>query len=164
MFTYKNIVISTQVRENYAAHNGFTGEYRWKYKGGETYIIRDLTLVQVEALTKDGLPESLVKNIESRSDSWEEYIIDYQVVDSDVRTHEEWETPFSIAWESGRWIARRTIENGEYGYMRQEIEAKTEQYDMLPGGERANYTQSYLMRDGREMTYEQLEQFYSEAA
>ena len=48
-------------------------------------------------------------------------------------------------------MARRTIDNGEYGYMRSDIEAKTEQYDMLMGGERANYTVSYVMRDGREL-------------
>lgn len=33
------IVISTQDRENYAAHTGFTGEYYWKMKGGQEYKI-----------------------------------------------------------------------------------------------------------------------------
>lgn len=33
-------VITTEVLENYAAHeNGFTGEYRWKSKFDETYIV-----------------------------------------------------------------------------------------------------------------------------
>jgi len=30
------LVIDTQDRENYAAHNGFTGEYYWKMKGGQS--------------------------------------------------------------------------------------------------------------------------------
>lgn len=30
------LVIDTQIAENYAAHGGFTDEFRWKYKGGST--------------------------------------------------------------------------------------------------------------------------------
>ena len=33
------LVIDTQDRENYAAHQGFTGEYYWKMKGGQSYKI-----------------------------------------------------------------------------------------------------------------------------
>lgn len=33
------IVIETQDYENYAAHEGFTGEYYWKAKGGSSYKI-----------------------------------------------------------------------------------------------------------------------------
>ncbi len=33
------IVIQTQDYENYAAHEGFTGEFRWKAKGGSEYKI-----------------------------------------------------------------------------------------------------------------------------
>jgi len=32
-------VIDTQDRENYAAHQGFTGEYYWKMKGGQSYKV-----------------------------------------------------------------------------------------------------------------------------
>jgi hypothetical protein len=31
--------IDTQDRENYAAHQGFTGEYYWKMKGGQSYKV-----------------------------------------------------------------------------------------------------------------------------
>lgn len=146
------IVIQTQVRENYGAHD-WDGEgacpQRWKFKGGETYIVRDLFPSQVEAVVK-AMP-TLTALIESRNEGFEEYVLSYNVVEDSAVTHEPWETPFSLAWEGGRWLARRTIENGEYGYMRSDIEAKTEQYDMLMGGERANYTVSYVMRDGREL-------------
>jgi hypothetical protein len=43
--------------------------------------------------------------------------------------------------------------NDAYGYMRQEVAFKTEQYDMLSGGERANYDVSYTFRDGRVLGY-----------
>jgi hypothetical protein len=44
-------------------------------------------------------------------------------------------------------VARRVVVNGEYGYMRADIGSKTEQYDMLMGGGRDNYTVVY--RDPR---------------
>jgi hypothetical protein len=33
------LVIQTQDYENYAAHEGFTGEFRWKAKGGSSYKV-----------------------------------------------------------------------------------------------------------------------------
>jgi hypothetical protein len=33
------LVIRTQYQENYAAHQGFTGEYYWKMKGGQSYKV-----------------------------------------------------------------------------------------------------------------------------
>lgn len=36
------LVIRTQIQENYAAHNGFNGEYRWKMKGGSEYKVQNL--------------------------------------------------------------------------------------------------------------------------
>ena len=148
------IVIQTQIRENYGAHDwdgeGACPQY-WKFKGGETYIIRDLFQSQVDKIMETAVP-TLTALIESRNEGFEEYVLSFDVVEDSAVTHEPWETPFSIAWEGGRWLARRTIENGEYGYMRSDIEAKTEQYDMQIGGGRANYTCSYVMRNGRELS------------
>ena len=36
------VVIQTQDYENYAAHQGFTGEYYWKAKGGSEYKITNV--------------------------------------------------------------------------------------------------------------------------
>ena len=36
------LVIDTQDRENYAAHTGFTGDYRWKMKGGSSIKITNI--------------------------------------------------------------------------------------------------------------------------
>lgn len=38
------LVIETQVYENYAAHEGFTGEYYWKAKGGSSYKVTNVPL------------------------------------------------------------------------------------------------------------------------
>jgi hypothetical protein len=61
-----------------------------------------------------------------------------------------------LTWEAGRWVARRVISNDEYGYMRADIGSKTEQYDMLMGGGRDNYTVEYRDLNGEIMTLEVL--------
>ena len=38
------LVIRTQYQENYAAHQGFNGEYRWKMKGGSEYKVKNVPL------------------------------------------------------------------------------------------------------------------------
>ena len=38
------LVIQTQDYENYAAHEGFTGAFRWKAKGGSEYKITNVPL------------------------------------------------------------------------------------------------------------------------
>ena len=144
------LVIDTQIAENYAAHNGFTGEFRWKYKGGNTYVVDDITEAQQERIERDGI--STLKNlIEEKNDSWQEYIISYRVVQDDAPEGEEWETPFRLVWADDKWVARREISNqGEYGGMfRREIKTKFESYVMAPKGERENYTAEYELINGR---------------
>jgi len=157
------IVIQTQVRENYAAHEGFKGEYRWKYKGGNTYVVPNLTANQVLKIKDQGMP-TLTSLIEERNNSFEEYILDYSFHDDDDVVCDEWETPYELFWEQGKWVARRTVENGEYGYMRRDIARKTEQYDMLMGGGRENYVASYEMRDGRILNEDELRAHYEREA
>ena len=140
------IVIQTQVRENY----GDASKPYWKFKGGDTYVVPNLSVEQVMKIKEQGVP-TLTTLIESRNEGFEEYIVDWSIQDDDAVVCEEWETPTELFWEQGRWVARRTTENGEYGYMRQEIASKTEQYDMLIGGGRENYTVSYVMRNGSEV-------------
>ena len=41
-------VIQTMCRENYAAHNGFTGEYYWKNKSGSTYIVESTDPAEIK--------------------------------------------------------------------------------------------------------------------
>lgn len=144
------LVIDTQIAENYAAHNGFEGEYRWKFKGGNTFVVDNITEAQQVRIERDGLT-TLKTLIEERNDSWQEYIIGYRIVQDDASEGEEWETPFRLVWTDGKWVARREIDNtGEYGgWMRSEIKTKFESYVMAEGGERENYTAEYELINGR---------------
>jgi hypothetical protein len=145
------IVIQTQIRENYGAHDwngeGECPQY-WKFKGGNTYVVPNLSVEQVMKIKEQGIP-TLTALIEERNNSFEEYVLDWSICDDDAVVCEDWETPFELFWEQGRWVARRTVKNDEYGYMRREIAAKSEQYDMAMGGDRTNYQVTYTLRDGR---------------
>jgi len=153
------IVIATQIRENYGSAN----KPYWKMKGGEVYIVPDLTVEQTLKVQERGIP-TLKALIETRSDMFEEYVIDYQILDNDVKVCDPWETPFELRWIGGRWVANRTVENGEYGYMRQEVLRKTEEYDMLMNGERGNYRVVYMMRNGDMVTGQEVSEYLAKAA
>jgi hypothetical protein len=153
------VVIYTQVRENYGSAN----EPYWKMKGGEVFIVPDLTPLQVLKVTNYDIP-TLKALIETRSDMFEEYVVDYAILDDDGKVCEEWETPFELRWIGGRWVANRTVENGEYGYMNSKVERKTEEYDMLMGGERGNYRVVYTMRNGDMVTGKQVSEYLAKAA
>lgn len=146
------IFIQTQVRENYGAHDwngeGECPQY-WKCKGGNTFVVPNLTVNQVMKIKDKGIP-TLKTLIEERNDYYQEDVIDWGIYDNEALVGDEWETPFELFWEQGRWVARRTIANDDhYGYMRREIASKTEQYDMLMDGGRENYSDTYVLRDGR---------------
>ena len=74
----QTLVIQTQYRENYAAHNeGYkhgVSEAHWKFKGGCTYFVQDLTDANINSIVANGIP-TLTKLIESKNEMFEEYII-----------------------------------------------------------------------------------------
>lgn len=147
------LVIDTQVAENYGAHdwNG-KGELpqRWKFKGGNTYVVDGITPAQKARIESEGTP-TLAKLLEENNDSYREYIISARVVEDDAPEGEEWETPFRLSYHNGRWIAGRKIDNtGEYGgQFRRDIETKVETYVMGEGGQRLEYKASYILTNGR---------------
>jgi hypothetical protein len=153
------IVIQTQVRENY----GSADEPYWKFKGGSTFVVPNLTPAQAVRVKEDGIP-TLTALINTVNPMFEEYVIGFDMVDNDAVVCEPWETPFELHWKGGRWIANRTVENGEYGYMRQEVERKTEEYDMEMGGGQANYRVVYTMRNGDMVTGAEVQAYLSKAA
>jgi hypothetical protein len=65
------VVISTQDHENYAAHEGFTGEYRWKAKGGSEFKITGVP----EGVTVDEVVDSLRDRIEQNNEYFQTQII-----------------------------------------------------------------------------------------
>lgn len=137
------IVITTQVRENY----GDAERPYWKCKGGSVFVVPHLSVEQTLKVKESGIP-TLKALIETRNEMFEEFVIDWSILDNDAVVCEKWETPFELFWKNGRWVANRTVENGEYGYMNRQVERLTEEYDMEIGGGRANYRSVYTMRNG----------------
>ncbi len=153
------IVIQTQVRENY----GSADKPYWKFKGGSTFVVPDLTPAHVARVQEQGIP-TLTALINTRNDMFEEYVIDYSVADNSAVVCEPWETPYELRWIGGRWVANRTVENGEHGYMNSAVERKTEEYDMEMGGGVANYRVVYTMRNGDVITGDQVAEYFQKAA
>ena len=152
------LVIQTQYCENYGAHTwdgeGECPQY-WKFKGGETYVVPNLSQDQVTQVIEQGIP-TLRALIEYSNEASREYILDWSVQEDADVVGEPWETPFELYWEQGRWVARRTVKNDEYGYLRADIGSKTEQYDMMMEGGRENYTVEYRDRSGEIISLEVL--------
>jgi ABC-type uncharacterized transport system involved in gliding motility auxiliary subunit len=71
------LVIRTQDRENYAAHQGFDGTYYWKNKGGSEYKVKNIPSVSDEGLTAIVL--SLRSQIEQDNDYFQTTIIDWSI-------------------------------------------------------------------------------------
>jgi len=145
------LLIQTQIQENYGAHDwDGSGEcpQRWKFKSGNTYVVDGVTEAQKARIEREGIP-TLEKLLNEDNDSYREYVIDYQVIADDASEGEPWETPYRLSYVDGRWVARRDIDNGEYGYMRREIATKHETYVLGEAGERLQYAAAYTMRNGK---------------
>ena len=78
------LVISTQHRENYAAHND---DYvhgvdtpHWKYKFGSTYVVNDVTKSQMDRIFEEGIP---------------------------TLTNQEWQAPWFLKYIDKEWVATR---------------------------------------------------------
>lgn len=153
------IVINTQVRENY----GDAERPYWKCKGGEVFVVPNLTVAQTLKIKESGIP-TLKSLIETRNEMFEEYVIDWSILDDEAVVCEKWETPFELRWIGGRWVATRTVENGEYGYMNSKVERMTEEYDMEIGGGRANYRSVYTMRNGDVVNGKDMSVYLNKAA
>lgn len=159
------LVITTQIRENYGAHDwDGVGQcpQHWRCKGGDVYVVTNLTPAQIWKIEKNGVP-TLRSLIEIRNHAFEETVIDWSIVDDAATVTEPWNTPFSLQYENGRWIAERTIMNDEYGCMRQEIASKTERYVMGSAGERSEFLATFTMQNGDRVTARDLVQYLAES-
>ena len=157
------LVITTQFRENYGAHDwdgkGECPSY-WKNKGGSTYVVEDLKESHRVKINMDGIP-TLSSLIEYSSNYASETIIGYSVEDDDYNPFEEWETQniltYQIDYEGdfrgNKWVCRQ-ITNIEYS---NEVDRKICSYDMLDGGQFDNYECSYRsVKDGNWYTEEEI--------
>jgi len=150
------IVIHTQVRENYGAHDwDGKGEcpQRWKYKGGNTFVVHG---VSIEDNMSVEWWQALEAAVEYRNESFEEYIIGADVVD-DVDFVEsdhvqEWDSPINLVFSEGRFLATRytkadfTWQGG--------IVAKMERWVQV-AGDREDYLLMYEREDGDLITYKE---------
>ena len=124
-----NLIIQTQYKENYAAHNedyvhGVSESY-WKFKGGSTYLITDVDFLNTEYLTDLVKQTAFIHSYENEAAM--EYVLEWELIDeNDIGKHiEHWESPYILEKnEKGQWTSKKVTENGEYGYMRSEILSK----------------------------------------
>lgn len=159
------LVITTQIRENYGAHDwDGVGQcpQHWRCKGGDVYVVPNLIPAQIWKIEKNGVP-TLRSLIETRNHAFEETVIDWSIVDDAATVTEPWNTPFSLQYVDGCWIASRTIMNDEYGCMRREIASKTERYVMQPAGERSEFLVTFTMQNGDRVTGKDLAKYLAES-
>jgi len=78
------LVIDTQDQENYAAHQGFTGDYYWKMKGGQSYKITNLP----QGVDPAEVVEIIRADIEENNNFFRSDIIGYSLQADD------WMSPF----------------------------------------------------------------------
>ena len=156
------LVITTQVKENYGAHDwdgkGACPQY-WKFKGGNTYVVENLTSEHINRIIRDGIP-TLSALIESRSEAWQEYILGWDIAEDSETPWDEWENPTEFYWGGDRWLARCVSENDEYGHMRQGIVRKLEQWIPLEAGDRSDYSARFDMVDGVNIAYAELADWF----
>ena len=147
----KKLVIQTQYKENYAAHNedyvhGVSAPH-WKFKGGSTYVLlncdSDVDLADIEAMVSPYITDS--------NEYVEEYILDTSVVDYNAKVCEDWEsvTQFRIM-EDGSIYFMKVTDNREFGYMKSEILERIETWTGCLDSDsgRNDYKVEFLMEDG----------------
>ena len=95
------LLITTQVRENYGAHDwdgvGECPQY-WKAKGGNDYVLRDFKGSDRQARYA---VEELRDQFESDNDYFHEYVLSWQIVEDDFLTefeHDQMECDGEIRW------------------------------------------------------------------
>ena len=160
----QTLVIQTQYRENYAAHNedykhGIDEPY-WKFKGGCTYFVNDLTESNINSIIANGIP-NLTKLIESSNEGFEEYIIDWEIRDLGKNGDgkgpicEPWETPVEFYYHKDKQIANtgwrcRThhTPSPEYTTYANGIVGKAEQWTPGIGGTRNDYKCQFKTKNG----------------
>lgn len=162
------IVIQTQHRENYAAHDeGYMhgiSRPHWKCKGGSTYFVG----CDVDEAQSREFWARIENAIEEKNEFFEEFIISTELFDDCdfiASEHcEEWETPWWVAeLNPGVIHFNRTVVNGEFGWMRKEIAKHYEAY-FIRDGVREDIDSSYEMINHMIVKYDELEAWFDKYA
>ena len=166
----QKLVIQTQYRENYAAHNsGYNhgvDQPHWKFKGGTTYVFPNFqdfnNVTDIVARVTDMITYS--------HEAAEEYILSWSIVPHSEKVCEDWEFPTNLSFDGDDIIAIKITDNrpNEDGYrysaMRDEILELTETWTLGPENQRLNYKAEYLMNNGDFVLWEGLRQWFKDAA
>ena len=133
------LVIQTQFKENYGAHDwDGTGEcpQYWKFKGGDTFVMAGTTTEQDAMM--------IAQFVEHADESSQEHVTGSSVEANDAVVCDSWVTP---------WDVTKSIFGGEYtatkftkaeAYWNGDYAGKIETYQMGDAGERLNYTCVYV--------------------
>ena len=139
------LVINTQDRENYGAHDwdgkGECPQY-WKAKGGETYVIRDLTPNQAMKIAESGIP-NLTDLIECDSLWYSTVISGWDLRDDSDYECEDWESVIELSYDriAECWTATRTHRRNEC--WKEGIDYAIEGWVLGPSAERKYYDCTY---------------------
>lgn len=152
-----HLVIDTQYMENY----GEPGRPHWKAKGGDTYVVRDLTAAQAMDMA---FIRNVFARIEYSNEMSEEYVLNWEIRDGEfVQSPESWQAPIFISVEGDQFVATETIVNDDFQF-RQEIAVKHSKWNMLPQSKRNGYEVHYTLRNGRVVDEAGLIQFLKMAS
>lgn len=159
------LVIQTQYRENYAAHNedyvhGVSDAY-WKFKGGDTFVVS----CSIADAQDPEFRQAAFDAVSYSNEASEEYVLDYNFIDdAEFRMSDhvqEWETPTLLWFDGEHFCATKKTDNTDMGYMRKEILEKIETWNGCSESvtQRKNYTASFRMEDGSLLNGKQLQEF-----
>lgn len=149
-----NLIIKTQYKENYAINEdgsfGTGADSYWKFKGGSSYLITDIDFINTEYL--EGLVNETAFIHSYENDASMEYVLDWELIDeNDLSEHiADWESPYILEKNAeGNWTSKKTEENGDYGYMRNEILQKVSVWTYEGSNPQSiNYDAEFTMEDG----------------
>ena len=143
------LVIHTQYRENYGAHDwdgqGECPQY-WKFKGGETYVME----IEDPNVRPNNIDE-IEELITYKDEGSEEYVLDWSFVDPQEKFCDDWETPWNLYKEKDGYYASRFVPAEDYwqpGY-----KGKAQSYKMEPQGERSGYQEEYIKLSEPELVH-----------
>ena len=160
----QKLVIHTQYRENYAAHNdGYNhgvDQPHWKFKGGTTYVFPNFQ----DFNNVNDIVARVTDMITFSHEAAEEYVLNWSIVPQSEKICEDWDTPIVLSFYNDDIIAIKITDNREGGWMRDEILELTETWTLSPENERHNYKGEYLMNDGEFVAHEGLRQWLRDAA
>ena len=100
------LVIATQDYENYAAHQGFNGEFRWKAKGGSEFKITNIP----SGVDPAEIVDMVRSEIERDDDYFQTQIIGWGVEADDYLS---WFEKSQLEWEGSITYKEPEIDYGD---------------------------------------------------